>query len=66
MERFIKHFRRESGGRWVCVEPASIDLPQGRVEVTPGTRLSIGQTYMNVDLARMLDEQHSRANKTKQ
>jgi len=66
MERFIKHFRRESGGRWVCVEPASIDLPQGRVEVVPGTRLSIGQTYMNVDLARMLDEQHSRAHKTKQ
>ncbi len=63
MERFIKHFRREGGGRWLCVEPAAIDLPQGHVEVVPGTRLSVGQTYMNVDLARMLDEQYSRENK---
>jgi hypothetical protein len=63
VENFIKHFRRESGGRWLCVEPATLELPQGRVQVTPGTRLSIGHTYMNVDLARMLDEQYSRANK---
>ena len=63
MQQFIKHFRRESGGVWVCEEPATLDLPQGRVQVTPGTRLTIGSKFMNVDLARMLDEEHSRQSK---
>ena len=63
MEQFIKHFRRESGGHWVCIEPATLDLPEGRVQVAPGTHLTIGKTFMNVDLARMLDEQYSRTNK---
>ena len=63
MEQFIKHFRRESGGLWICVEPATLDLPQGRVQVTPGTRFTIGQRFMNVDLARMLDEEYSRLQK---
>lgn len=62
MHRFIKHFRREGGGNWVCVEPATLDLPQGRVQVTPGTRLAVGQRFMNLDLARMLDEEYSRSN----
>ena len=62
MERFIKHFRRESGGVWVCVEPATLDLPQGRVQVAPGTRLVVGTMFMNVDVARLLDQQYSRQN----
>lgn len=60
MEQFIKHFRRESGGVWVCVEPATLDLPQGRVQVTPGARFTIGTKFMNVELARILDEAYSR------
>ena len=60
MEQFIKRFRREGAGIWVCVEPATLDLPQGRVQITPGTRLHIGSKYMNVDLARLLDEHYSR------
>ena len=63
MEQFIKHFRRESGGVWVCVSPATLDLPQGRVQVTAGTRFTIGTKFMNVDLARMLDEEYSRLHK---
>ena len=63
MENFIKHFRREGGGHWVCVEPATLELPAGRVQVTPGTQLTIGAKFMNVDLARMLDEEFSRAYK---
>jgi hypothetical protein len=61
VENFIKHFRREGGGHWVCVEPATLDLPAGRVQVTPGTQLTIGTKFMNVDLARMLDEEYSRS-----
>jgi hypothetical protein len=58
MQQFIKNFRRETGGVWVCVEPATMDLPQGRVQVTPGTRF--GEKFMNVELARLLDEEFSR------
>ena len=35
MEQFMKYFRRESGGIWVCVEPATLDIPQGRIQVAP-------------------------------
>ena len=60
-DQFIKHFRREGAGEWVCVAPATLDLPQGRVQVNPGTRLAVGTKFMNVDLARLLDEHYSRA-----
>jgi hypothetical protein len=58
---FITRFRREGAGNWLCVEPATLDLPQGRVQVAPGTRVTIGSRFMNVDLARMLDEEYSRS-----
>ena len=60
MEQFIKHFRREGGGDWVCVASATLDLPEGRVQVTPGSRFKIGTKFMNVDLAGMLDAEYSR------
>lgn len=63
MEQFIKRFRREGAGMWVCVEPATLNLPNGRVQVTVGTRLVIGSKFMNYDLARMLDEHYSRTQK---
>jgi len=53
-------FRREGAGNWVCIEAATLDLPQGRVQISVGTRLTIGAKFMNVDLARMLDEEYSR------
>jgi hypothetical protein len=59
-ENFIKHFRREGAGVWVCEEAATIDLPQGRVQVTPGSRFTIGTKFMNVEVARLLDETYSR------
>ena len=60
MENFIKHFRREAAGVWTCIEPATIDLPQGRVQVAAGTRLTRGTMFMNVEIARLLDEQYER------
>ena len=60
MDKFIKHFRRDSPGVWTCIEPATLDLPEGRVQVTPGTRLTRGTSFMNVDVARLLDEQYER------
>ena len=61
LENFIKCFRRQGAGVWVCVAPATLDLPEGRVQVAPGTVLTIGTRFMNVELARMLDEQYSRS-----
>jgi hypothetical protein len=60
IEHFIKHFRREGAGIWVCVEATTFELPQGRIEFMPGTRLTSGTRFMNVELARMLDEQYRR------
>ena len=60
MEQFIKHFRREAAGDWVCVEAATLDLREGRIQITPGSRFVIGNKFMNVDLARMLAQEYSR------
>jgi len=58
MQNFIKHFVREGPGVWSCVEPGEIHLPQGRVQVTPGTRFTRGSMFMGVEIARLLDEQY--------
>jgi hypothetical protein len=60
VQQFIKHFRREGAGVWVCVEPASVDLPEGRIQAAPGARFAIGTKFMNVDIARLLDAEYSR------
>jgi hypothetical protein len=60
VQQFIKHFRREGAGIWVCVEPATVDLPEGRIQAAPGSLFVRGTKFMNVDVARMLDEEYSR------
>jgi hypothetical protein len=60
VQQFIKHFRREGAGIWVCVEPATVDLPTGRVQTAPGIRFVVGAKFMNVDVARLLDAEYSR------
>ena len=57
MERFIKCFRRDAYGVWLCIAPADLQLPQGRVQVTPGSVFTRGTKFMNVELAALLDEQ---------
>lgn len=60
MESFIKCFRREGAGVWVCIEPADLTLPQGRVQVTPGSRFTLGTKFMNVEIAALLEKQYER------
>lgn len=60
MKDFIKHFRRDTLGVWLCVSPAEIQLPQGRIQITPGSKFAPGTKFMNVDLVRLLDEQWER------
>ena len=54
---FLKAFRREPSGRWICVEPTTFEGPNGRMQVTPGTAFTPGSTFMGADLAKWLDEQ---------
>jgi hypothetical protein len=58
LHQFIKHFVREAPGIWTCIEPADLQLPQGRVQVTAGTRFTRGSTFMGVEVAKLLEEQY--------
>ena len=50
VRNFIKHFKRERTGVWLCETSATLDLPQGRIQVAPGTRFTLGSKFMNVEL----------------
>lgn len=58
MDKFIEHFRREGVEVWVCVSAATLELPQGRIQVAEGTRLTLGTPFMNLDLASMLEAEY--------
>ena len=58
MRQFIKHFRREGVGVWVCIAPATLDLPQGRVQVAEGSRFTLGTMFMNIELASLLEVEY--------
>ena len=60
MDKFIKHFRREGAGVWVCVAPATLQLPEGRIQVAEGTRFTLGTMFMNVEIAAMLEAQYAK------
>ena len=61
MQNFIRNFVREKAGAWACTEPAEVVLSGGRrIQVAPGTRFTLGTTFMGIDLARLLDEQYER------
>ncbi|HKQ22974.1 MAG TPA: hypothetical protein VJT81_00850 [Burkholderiales bacterium] len=64
MQNFITHFKKEPSGAWTCVEPAELLLPGGRIQVTPGSRFLRGTTFMGIDLAALLDEQHEKDRQT--
>ena len=41
----------------MCIAPAELQLPQGRIQITPGSTFTRGTKFMNVELAALLDEQ---------
>jgi hypothetical protein len=51
-------FWRNEDGSWICIDPVTIDHPQGRIQLAPGTLLEPGKIFMGVDIAAWLDEQH--------
>jgi len=55
---FAKAFRRNSDGSWTCIAATTwFENAQQRIQVTPGTCFRRGECYMNVDVARWLDEE---------
>jgi hypothetical protein len=56
MQAFFKNFKQDSMGSWVCIAPATLELAGGRIQVTVGSCFARGTTFMNADLAKILDE----------
>jgi len=42
------------------VSPGTLTLPQGRVQVTAGSRFTRGTRFMNVEIAALLEEQYAK------
>ncbi len=60
MKHFIKNFVRDAPGVWTCLSRATLDLPSGRIQVAPGTRVTRGTLFMGVELAKLLDEMYEK------
>jgi hypothetical protein len=60
MERFIRNFRRESPGIWVCTTAAELTLPQGRIQITEGSRFTWGTRFMDIELVALLEAEFQR------
>ena len=59
MRNFLRCFERERDGVWRCKTFATLLLPEGKkVEIDTQTVLVRGSSYMGLDLAQMLDDQH--------
>jgi hypothetical protein len=54
-DTFIQHFCREADGSWTCLSPATLDTPQGRIQVTAGSCFYPGTKFMGFDLAQWLE-----------
>jgi hypothetical protein len=60
MADFIDCFVRDKFGAWLCIEPAELDLPSGRIQFAPGSKFTRGTSFMGVDVARLLDDEHKK------
>ena len=60
MQQLARCFLREKPGIWICVEPAELNLPAGRMQVAVGTRFIRGTRFMGVDVAELLEEHYDR------
>lgn len=60
MQDFARRFVREKLGVWICVQPAELNLPAGRLQVAVGTRFIRGTQFMGVDVAELLEKHYGR------
>ena len=52
---FVTHFCRNADGSWTCTSPATLDGPNGRIQVAVGSRFYPGTIFMGFDLAKWLE-----------
>jgi hypothetical protein len=52
---FITHFCRNDDGSWICTSPATLNGPNGRIQVTAGSCFYPGTIFMGFDLAKWLE-----------
>jgi hypothetical protein len=55
MHNFIKAFERNTNGSWTCIAAATVDGPDGRIQVAPGLIILPGTIFMGIDLASWLE-----------
>jgi hypothetical protein len=60
VHNFIRHFVRLKPGVWECESFAEIMGPNGRIQVTPGSRFVRGTSFMGADLAEWLDAEYEK------
>ena len=63
MQLLAKAFRRNADGSWTCVEAATFDGPNGRIQVALGSTYRRGMMFMGIELAKWLDEQLAKDSK---
>ena len=56
MEDFVRHFCRNADGSWTCTSSATLNGPNGRIQVAEGSRFYAGTSFMGFDLAKWLEE----------
>src|SRR5688572_31202486 len=52
---FAKHFETQADGSWLCISPAELVTPRGRLYVAAGTRFAPGTSFMGVDIVAWLE-----------
>lgn len=57
VEKLAKAFQRNADGSWTCVQPMTLEGPNGRIQVPEGVHLKRGMLFMGVELAKWLDQQ---------
>lgn len=57
VENLGRAFQRNADGSWTCVKPATLEGPNGRIQVSEGATYRRGMLFMGVELAKWLDEQ---------
>ena len=56
-DKLVSHFCRNADGSWTCTSPTTVETPKGRIQITQGSRLYPGTSFMGFDLARWLEQE---------
>jgi hypothetical protein len=54
-KRITDAFRRGVDGSWTCIEAATVDHPNGRIQFVPGMVFRPEDVFMGVKVAKWLD-----------